>query len=218
MPQLPSWLLKILRFVLKRPSDKTIRTVRALWAAALVAAFVSAHGTYALLPASLAQYDSAAQWALLAIAAPSLWAGLTGWCVAKRSQLKLMQFLTAVALFVLGGWLMRPIVPTEIAVLPQPQAPIAAAATGAVKTVSFDQAVAGTNAPTTAAAPKTAATGAVGFDQAVATSAAQTPARPLDPGFWISLLAWFPLFAGVTGKMVTSKCMRYGEKVTKIRV
>jgi hypothetical protein len=27
-----------------------------------------------------------------------------------------------------------------------------------------------------------------------------------------------PLFAGITGKMITTNCLKFGEKVTKIRV
>jgi hypothetical protein len=27
-----------------------------------------------------------------------------------------------------------------------------------------------------------------------------------------------PLFSGITGKMITTKCLKYWEKVTKIRV
>jgi hypothetical protein len=27
-----------------------------------------------------------------------------------------------------------------------------------------------------------------------------------------------PLFAGITGKCITSKCLKYREKITKIRV
>jgi hypothetical protein len=31
-------------------------------------------------------------------------------------------------------------------------------------------------------------------------------------------MALLPLFAWITGKCITSKCMKFGEKVTKIRV
>jgi len=27
-----------------------------------------------------------------------------------------------------------------------------------------------------------------------------------------------PLFAGITGKLITTNCLKFGEKVTKIRV
>jgi hypothetical protein len=38
----------------------------------------------------------------------------------------------------------------------------------------------------------------------------------------IDTLIWFmwiaPLFAGITGKCITSSCLKYNEKITKIRV
>lgn len=42
--------------------------------------------------------------------------------------------------------------------------------------------------------------------------------KPLDTGFWIALLGVLPLLAGITGKCITSKCLKYGEVIKKIRV
>lgn len=43
-----------------------------------------------------------------------------------------------------------------------------------------------------------------------------------DSDFDFDILIWvmgvLPLFAGITGKCITSKCLRYKEKITKIRV
>lgn len=46
----------------------------------------------------------------------------------------------------------------------------------------------------------------------------KTPSKPIDVGFWLALLSIFPLIAGVTGKCITSKCLKYGEIIKKIRV
>jgi len=40
----------------------------------------------------------------------------------------------------------------------------------------------------------------------------------LDFDTLIGFIAIIPLFAGITGKMITSNCLKYGEKITKIRV
>lgn len=40
----------------------------------------------------------------------------------------------------------------------------------------------------------------------------------LDFDTLIGFIALIPLFSGITGKMITSNCLKYGEKVTKIRV
>lgn len=46
----------------------------------------------------------------------------------------------------------------------------------------------------------------------------KAPSKPVDVGFWLALLGIFPLFAGVTGKCITNKCLKYGEVIKKIRV
>lgn len=40
----------------------------------------------------------------------------------------------------------------------------------------------------------------------------------LDIDFLIWFMSLFPLFAWITGKCITSNCMKYKEKITKIRV
>ncbi|MDD5377006.1 MAG: hypothetical protein PHH16_02705 [Candidatus Gracilibacteria bacterium] len=46
----------------------------------------------------------------------------------------------------------------------------------------------------------------------------KSSAKPIDVGFWIALLGILPLLAGVTGKCITKKCLKYGEVIKKIRV
>lgn len=40
----------------------------------------------------------------------------------------------------------------------------------------------------------------------------------LDIDFLVWFMSLFPLFAWITGKCITSNCMKYKEKITKIRV
>jgi hypothetical protein len=51
-----------------------------------------------------------------------------------------------------------------------------------------------------------------------AISEEKSPSRSLDVGFWIALLGIFPILAGITGKCITSNCLKYGEIIKKIRV
>ena len=46
----------------------------------------------------------------------------------------------------------------------------------------------------------------------------KTPSKPVNVGFWLALLGTLPLLAGITGKCITSKCIKYGEVIKKIRV
>lgn len=46
----------------------------------------------------------------------------------------------------------------------------------------------------------------------------ETTHTPINVGFWIALLSIFPLLAGITGKCITSTCMKYREVIKKIRV
>jgi len=45
-----------------------------------------------------------------------------------------------------------------------------------------------------------------------------SPKKPVNVGFWIALLGIIPLLAGISGKCITSKCLKYGEVIKKIRV
>lgn len=44
----------------------------------------------------------------------------------------------------------------------------------------------------------------------------ETASLDFDTLIW--LIALIPLFSGITGKMITTNCLKYWEKVTKIRV
>ena len=46
----------------------------------------------------------------------------------------------------------------------------------------------------------------------------KVPSKPINVGFWVALLGFLPLLAGITGKCITSKCLKYGEVIKKIRV
>jgi len=48
---------------------------------------------------------------------------------------------------------------------------------------------------------------------------ASIPESPkLDFDILIFLMGLFPIIAGITGKCITEKCRRYGQKITKVRV
>lgn len=42
--------------------------------------------------------------------------------------------------------------------------------------------------------------------------------NPISVGFWVILVGIFTLSAGISGKMITSRCLKHGEVITKIRV
>lgn len=46
----------------------------------------------------------------------------------------------------------------------------------------------------------------------------KTEETPINVAGWIGWLAILPLLSGITGKMVTEKCLKYGEVIKKIRV
>ena len=50
-----------------------------------------------------------------------------------------------------------------------------------------------------------------------AISESKTPSKSVNVGFWIALLGILPLLAGITGKCITSKCLKYGEVIKKSR-
>ncbi|PID87502.1 hypothetical protein CSB07_00855 [Candidatus Gracilibacteria bacterium] len=50
----------------------------------------------------------------------------------------------------------------------------------------------------------------------VSSSIAESP--DLDIDVLVGFMGLLPLIAGITGKCITKNCLRYGEKVTKIRV
>lgn len=47
---------------------------------------------------------------------------------------------------------------------------------------------------------------------------AQAEDSPINVAGWIGWLAVLPLLSGLTGKMVTEKCLKHGEVIKKIRV
>jgi hypothetical protein len=51
-----------------------------------------------------------------------------------------------------------------------------------------------------------------------ALSESKTPSKPVNVGFWLAFLGILPLIAGISGKCITNKCLKYGEVIKKIRV
>jgi hypothetical protein len=63
--------------------------------------------------------------------------------------------------------------------------------------------------------PQTASGTTVSFADVAGSTVTK---QPIDIGFWLFLFAFFPLLAAATGKCISKKCFKYGEKITKIRV
>ena len=68
------------------------------------------------------------------------------------------------------------------------------------------------------ALPQATQSGSVDYTAAVSAPTSTAPTTPVHIGAWLTLIALLPLLSGVTGKMVTSPCMKYKEKITKIRI
>ena len=59
---------------------------------------------------------------------------------------------------------------------------------------------------------------ALNYNALTDASGQNSSQKPFNPSVYILLLSFFPFFAGLTGKCITSKCLKYGEVITKIRV
>jgi hypothetical protein len=46
----------------------------------------------------------------------------------------------------------------------------------------------------------------------------QSPSKPVNLPFWMMLYGIFTLFAGISGKLITSSCLKHGEIIKKIRI
>ena len=57
------------------------------------------------------------------------------------------------------------------------------------------------------------------YDAAIAVNkTAPSAPQSSHTAFWVALLGILPILGGASGKMITSGCMKYGEKIIKIRV
>lgn len=74
------------------------------------------------------------------------------------------------------------------------------------KTVTMTQ----NNTPTT--------TQSGSLDYGALTQKAPGTRMPLNVGFWLAFLGLFPILGGISGKLITEKCLKYGEVIKKIRV
>ena len=72
-----------------------------------------------------------------------------------------------------------------------------------------------TKAPTGQMIPANTQSGSLDYGAITETT---VPSKPVNVGFWIALLGILPLLAGITGKCITNKCLKYGEVIKKIRV
>lgn len=174
-------MFKLVEFLQKRPSDVTIRSVRAGYGLALAALLSLTVSDYSLPYAALLGEPNAtyAEYALAALMLVPGAVSAFGCCVAKRKTVRLLQITGSVLLFVLASM----IVPT---------------------------------APEAAKTPVVAATGSVSASELLAVVPEE--ASPVNVSGWLTLLAFFPLLSGITGKMITAKCLKHGEVIKKIRV
>lgn len=72
-----------------------------------------------------------------------------------------------------------------------------------------------TKAPTSQMIPANTQSGSLDYGTITEVIA---PSKPVNVGFWIALFGIFPILAGITGKCITGKCLKYGEVIKKIRV
>jgi len=71
------------------------------------------------------------------------------------------------------------------------------------------------SAQVAAPTPAVSASGTVDFQNLTTQT---QPTTPFSPSPWVGLIGFIFLIAGATGKCITEKCMKYAEKITKIRV
>lgn len=176
-------MLKFVEFIQKRPKDRTIRSVRAIYAVALASLLVLAGADYSL-PFASALGEPNATYAEYALAALALVPGIVaagGWCVAKRKHVRMAQLAGSLFLFVLSATI-----------------------------------VATPSSPAQTAAP--ANTGTLSASELAAANAPKDEKTPVNVSGWLKLFAFLALFSGITGKMVTEKCLKHGEVIKKIRV
>ncbi|MDQ1343657.1 MAG: hypothetical protein QG650_377 [Patescibacteria group bacterium] len=70
--------------------------------------------------------------------------------------------------------------------------------------------------PTAKSPSPTASTGSLSASE---LATAQTEDEtPISVSGWLRLLAFLPLISGISGKMITAKCLKHGEVIKKIRV
>lgn len=111
-------MFKLVEFIQKRPSDTTIRSVRAAFGLTVAALLVLAGPDY-VLPFAAKMGEPNATYAEYALAALVLVPGIVaalGLCVAKRKTVRLAQLGGAVFLFVLAGSISPVGVPAPAAV------------------------------------------------------------------------------------------------------
>lgn len=182
--------MKFVKFLSKRPSDVTIRVGRVLFGSTIIALLAMNLDTiHLVLPAQAAAFEIQIKYGLFVFPIVPILMGIVPICLMRKKYMKRLQMSFGLMLILGGSYLIAdPIMPEPV-----------------------------TSTPTTVAT----ASGSSGLDYASLTKVPEMPAAPKAPlnvGFWIALLGILPLFAGITGKCILSGCLKYGEKITKIRV
>lgn len=170
-------LMKFAQLLQKRPSDRTIRTLKVIFGACFIALFAAAPQDYTLPYQYLyEQHALITKYVIAGFGILPILSGLSGLCVFKRKTMKRVQLGAGILLFVLGI-MISPVKNENVT-----QAPLSGSA-------SFSELSKSNTAPTR-----------------------------VPVGGLLIILAFLPLFGGITGKCVTEKCLKYKETIKKIRV
>jgi len=170
-------MFKLIEFLKRRPSDQTIRIIRALLSILMASLLIYANTTFVLpLQSFFAEYAS---WVVYAMAAlfiiHAIIFGILGLCVYKRSIMKKVQMVCGLGCIVIGSG------------------------------ISYEL-------PTMAAATE------IPGSTVNLSEIAKSSTTPIHVGGWMILYGIFTLLAGISGKMITEKCAKHKEVITKIRV
>ncbi len=180
-------MFQLVEFLKKRPSDLTIRLIRALLSIGMATILIYAIHQYTLpLESKYIAYADYAKYAIAAIfVLHALIFGGIGICFCKRGLMKKIQMASGLGMIVLGSFI-APTIPTN--------------------NTNLTRCIDSVNSNTRC------------VDSVSVSEAAKSTSAPIHVGGWMVLYGVFALLAGVSGKMVTSKCLKHGEIITKIRV
>lgn len=114
MPKQPSTetiakISRIAKVAMYKPSDRTIRIIRVLWAVALAALLYLTSPLFELaLPTEVLTYEAWIEYGLILLALPSLLLGLTGACLVKMGIMKKLQIAYGLILWSIGTfWILE---------------------------------------------------------------------------------------------------------------
>lgn len=187
-------MFKLIEFLRKRPSDRTIRILRTLGWGGLAGLMIYT-APHISLPFS-GYYSDYEIYMIYAIAGIfvilAVVFGVLGLCVYKRSIMKKVQMITGILLVLLGS------------------------------TISIIQSSEGSDTlPCSDTETYNKLDGLPPCTEEVSLldlSRSSSSSSPLSPSIFLILIGIMTFIGGVTGKMVTQSCMKYREVITKIRV